>query len=164
MFRDDVPVFGFALVILAGVVVIMLLRSVSQPPSPIGQASAAPLPERQAQLTVATYRSVGVEAGHRLPCDGPGASQEGPASTEPVRRAAVCRIPNPPNRISIPVTYDVEPHGIAANIQLAPGTPACFAPVIEETVRAWRYCPKKVRGEPQWRYDEGTILTFVRTD
>ncbi|GGY56435.1 hypothetical protein GCM10007148_27500 [Parvularcula lutaonensis] len=103
--------------VIAAIVLHMVLTR--QPPS-VDDAVSQPEPPAPASVS---YRSLGTPPGHRLPCDGPGATARGPRSTVPVAGVDSCRMIAPPERVTVEVLFDVTPQGLPANVMIEGSIP-----------------------------------------
>ena len=62
------------------------------------------------------------------------------------------------------VTFDVTPDGQTTNIETVDSTNSCFNRAAERSVERWKYQPKIVDNEAQWRRGVVTQIKFVLAD
>ena len=60
--------------------------------------------------------------------------------------------------------FDVTPDGTTTNIQVIDSTNSCFNSAASRSVERWKYQPKIVDNEPQWRRGVQTQITFELTE
>ena len=160
MDRGTGALTGFLPLLIIAVVVVIGLRLAFGGGGAEEPKSGSGLTATRASL----YQPQGVAAGHRLDCDAQGAEMPGPRTTVALPAEIFCALDPAPNQIRVQITYDVDPQGRATNIVLENPAPLCIAREIERAMTQWRYCPLVVRGEPQWRYGETTLMSFSRRD
>jgi len=62
------------------------------------------------------------------------------------------------------VEFDVTPEGQTTNIHVIDSTNTCFNSAATRSVERWKYQPKIVDNEPQWRRGVQTAVTFQLAD
>lgn len=65
------------------------------------------------------------------------------------------------SRETVFLQFDVTPEGTTTNIQVVDSTNSCFNRAASRSVERWKYQPKIVDNEPQWRRGVQTQVTFV---
>lgn len=65
---------------------------------------------------------------------------------------------------SVLVEFDVTPEGTTTNIKVVDSTNSCFNREAARSVERWKYQPKIVDQEPQWRRAVQTTITFELLD
>lgn len=63
-------------------------------------------------------------------------------------------------RETVFLQFDVTPDGTTTNIQVVDSTNSCFNREAARSVERWKYQPKIVDNEPQWRRGVQTQITF----
>lgn len=63
-------------------------------------------------------------------------------------------------RESVTVQFDVTPEGQTTNIQVIDTTNSCFNRSVIRSVERWKYQPKIVDNEPQWRRGVVTVISY----
>ncbi len=65
---------------------------------------------------------------------------------------------------AVVVQFDVTPDGTTTNIEVIDSTNSCFNRTVVRSVQRWKYQPKIVDNEPQWRRGVQTRLVYQLTD
>ena len=60
----------------------------------------------------------------------------------------------------VTVTFDVSPEGEVKNVHVVDSTNGCLNSEAKRTAAQWKYLPKVVNGEPQWRRGVTTSISF----
>ncbi|GEM_PF-821055 len=68
------------------------------------------------------------------------------------------------NSESVTVQFDVTPEGTTTNVQVIDSTNRCFDRTVIRSVGRWKYQPKIVDNQPQWRRGVVTTITYVLED
>lgn len=67
-------------------------------------------------------------------------------------------------RESVLVQFDVTPDGTTTNIQVVDSSNSCFNRSVIRSVERWKYQPKIVDNQPQWRRGVQTTITYQLTE
>lgn len=65
---------------------------------------------------------------------------------------------------SITVQFDVTPEGTTTNVQVIDSSNSCFNRSVERSVQRWKYQPKVVDNQAQWRRGVQTTITYQLED
>lgn len=65
---------------------------------------------------------------------------------------------------SVLVEFDVTPDGTTTNIRVVDSSNSCFNRSVIRSVERWKYQPKIVDNEPQWRRGVQTTITYKLTE
>lgn len=61
---------------------------------------------------------------------------------------------------SVTVQFDVTPDGQTTNIQVIDSTNSCFNRTVTRSVQRWKYQPKIVDNQAEWRRGVVTVITY----
>jgi protein TonB len=61
---------------------------------------------------------------------------------------------------SVSLEFNVTPTGQVVNVEVIDSTDSCYNRYAVRSAEKWKYQPKIVDGEPQWRYGVRTVIRF----